>query len=78
MIPPPHPTITPEIAARLTFDAGSWFSCDDCFDLIDQFAEATPNETENSPLLKALRLHLAGCPACCEEAEALLTLVSTD
>jgi hypothetical protein len=65
---------------RLTADPGPWLSCDDCFRLVDRYVEGllaggrAPLHSE----LAAMPAHLAGCPACSEEATTLLLLAATD
>jgi hypothetical protein len=59
--------------ARLTLDTSPWLSCDDCFDKLDEYIERTLSiETDVD---EAMRRHLAGCPACAEEAESLAQLL---
>jgi hypothetical protein len=59
---------------RLTLDPGPWLSCDACFHLVDQHVEQVlDGSTTDMP---AIRAHLAGCPACLEEAASLLTLAA--
>jgi hypothetical protein len=65
-----------ESARLLTLDAGTWLSCDECFDLVDQVAEdVVVRRTGLSP---AFRDHLLGCPACREEAQTLVELVAEE
>ena len=67
---------TPQIVHRLTIDTHPWLSCDDCFHLVDQYVElllADPGAER-----PAMRVHLAGCSACAEEAESLLVLAAED
>lgn len=52
-----------------------WLSCEDCFDALDGFVEALLDRPDTADR-RALRVHLAGCAACAEEAESLLLLVA--
>jgi hypothetical protein len=64
-----------EILTRLSIDTEPWLSCDDCFDLMDEYVErvhADPAYTE-----VAMETHLAGCSACAEEVASLLALLDT-
>lgn len=71
-----RPPITPETARRLTIDTEPWLSCDDCFDLIDQYLEALMSGTR-TPMLP-MSVHLVGCTACYDEALSLLTLIAVE
>ena len=65
--------VTPEVLQALTVDTEPWLSCDDCFELMDEYVErlaADPDYVD-----RAMATHLAGCSACAEEAESLLDLV---
>ena len=68
--------LTPDAVRQLLTDTEPFLSCDDCFDLVDRFVELTLHDP--SARLPAMRAHLAGCPACSEEAESLLRLVAAD
>lgn len=63
-----------ESARGLTLDPGAWLSCDDCFDRVDAAVDALV--LRGADLEPSLRSHLFGCPACCEEARSLATLVA--
>lgn len=71
-----RPPMTAETARRLTIDTEPWLSCDDCFELVDQFLEGLLNRT-GTPML-TMQVHLSGCSACYDEALALLTLIAAD
>jgi hypothetical protein len=65
---------------RLTSDPGPWLSCDDCFRLVDRYVDgllADPAAPAGGELA-AMPAHLAGCPACQEEATTLLLLAAAD
>jgi hypothetical protein len=68
--------LTPEAAGRLTVDAEPWLSCDDCFDLVDEYVERLLDGT--GPAAPAMAAHLRGCGACRDEAESLLVLVAAE
>jgi hypothetical protein len=95
-----HPGLTPQLLRGLTLDTEPWLSCDDCFDLLDQYVElvltgpaatgpddagpddAGPDDAGAAPagtaVVLRMRTHLAGCPACAEEATSLLLLAAED
>jgi hypothetical protein len=60
---------------RLTMDPGPWMSCDSCFHLVDQYVEMALSGGAEMP---GMRAHLAGCPACSEEATSLLLLAAAE
>lgn len=62
-----------DLIRRLLGPEGPELGCDDCFDELDRYVEATrPDEA-----VPGMRAHLAGCPACREEYESLVALVAT-
>jgi hypothetical protein len=69
--------LTPEAVRRLTAMTDPWLSCDDCFDEIDTVVEGILT-TQRDSLSEAFRVHLLSCSVCCEEAEALATLIAAD
>lgn len=71
---PDAPRLTPEVVRRLTLDTEPYLSCDRCFELVDEFVEAVLTDPmQGDP---AMRSHLAGCPACADEARSLIRLVA--
>jgi hypothetical protein len=68
--------LTPDAVAALTVNTEPFLSCDDCFHLVDRFVETVLRDP--GARLPAMRAHLAGCPACSEEAESLLRLLAED
>lgn len=65
--------VTPEVLQRLTVDTQPWLSCDDCFELMDEYVERVA--AEPGYVDRAMAAHLEGCSACADEAETLLELV---
>lgn len=63
-------------AESLVAASEPWMSCDDCFDHIDGYVEALLRDGRGPD--EPLRVHLARCPACHEEAESLISLVAAD
>lgn len=63
-------------AESLTAVSEPWLSCDECFDQIDVYVETLLHAGHG--LDEPLRLHLARCPACYEEAESLIALRADD
>jgi hypothetical protein len=60
--------------SRLLLDTRPWLSCDDCFKQIDTYVEAIMRDASHDDL--RMRIHLVGCPACAEEADGLLFLLT--
>jgi hypothetical protein len=53
-------------------------TCEQCFELLDQYVELEVAGADADAHLPGLRAHLAGCPACQEDHESLLALVRAD
>ncbi len=69
----PHTDPGVDIIAALLADTSPYLSCDECFDRIDEYVErriADPHYDDPT-----MRVHLAGCGACAEEAAALHELL---
>jgi hypothetical protein len=70
-----RPPLTEPQARLLTRATDPWLSCEDCFAQVDAYVDrllAGAGAGDNPELT----VHLAGCPACAEEAESLLLLVA--
>lgn len=52
--------------------------CEACFDVFDAYAEAVLSGADADQLFPGVVAHLAGCPACREDAEGLLTALRRD
>jgi hypothetical protein len=50
-------------------------SCDDVFALLDQYAEREMQGEDASKLMPLLKQHLDVCQECCEEHDALLSVL---
>lgn len=60
--------------AALLFDSEPWLSCDDCFVRVDGYVErAAAGLCSGDP---EMDVHLAACPACRDEADILLALLT--
>lgn len=66
----------PKAVDRLLANTEPWLSCDDCFEQLDVAVEAALGRA--GPLPAAIRVHLAACPVCSEEARSLAALVAGD
>ena len=52
--------------------------CDECFEHLDRYVELELAGADADAGVPGLRAHLAGCPACREEHDSLLALVTAD
>ena len=53
-------------------------TCEQCFDLLDQYVELELAGADADAQLPGLRAHLAGCPACREDHASLRELVTAE
>jgi hypothetical protein len=53
-------------------------SCEDCFELLDEYVDLEVRGLDADARLPGLRAHLAGCPACHEDHESLLEFVRSE
>lgn len=70
------PTLDESSQSRLLLDTRPWLSCDDCFAQMDTYVEALLRDPGHDDV--PMRTHLAGCPACAEEADGLLALLTDE
>ena len=60
---------------RLLGPTGDQLSCDQCFELLDEYVELEVVGADADARLPGLRTHLDGCPACKEDYESLRALI---
>jgi hypothetical protein len=63
---------------RLLGPTGQQVTCEECFDLLDEYVDLEANGLDADERIPGLRAHLEGCPACREEHDSLRALVSGD
>ena len=63
---------------RLLGPPGYEVSCNECFELLDQYVELELQGLDADERIPGLRAHLDGCPACHEDHESLHALVTAD
>ena len=51
-------------------------SCEECFELLDQYVDLEVAGEDADARLPGMRAHLRGCPACREDHESLRELVA--
>jgi len=72
-----HPDIK-QTLGRLLGPTGPDVGCDVCFEELDRYVELEAAGADPDAAVPGLRAHLDGCPACREEHDSLLALVSGD
>jgi hypothetical protein len=65
-----------ELIARLLGPEGPEVTCEECFELLDEYVELEIAGEDADAALPGLRAHLEGCPACREDHASLRDLVS--
>ena len=65
----------PDEIGRLLGAAGPEVTCEECFELLDEYVDLEVAGAEADRRLPGMREHLAGCPACREDHQSLLALV---
>jgi hypothetical protein len=73
-----HEKNTSESLERLLGPTGPQISCDQCFELLDQYVELELSGVDADTRLPGLRNHLDSCPACQEDHESLRALATQD
>jgi hypothetical protein len=61
--------------ARLLGPAEPEVSCEMCFEELDRYVELERAGVDAEAAVRGMRAHLAGCPACAEDHEALHALL---
>jgi hypothetical protein len=69
-----HDNEHPDIE-RLLGPIGDQLSCDQCFELLDEYVELELVGLDADKRLPGLRTHLEGCRACKEDYESLRALI---
>lgn len=65
-----------ELLARLLGPAEPEVSCEECFELLDQYVDLQVAGEDADARLPGMRPHLEGCPACREDHASLKALVA--
>jgi hypothetical protein len=61
---------------RVLGPAGPEIGCDECFEQLDRYVEMEMANRDADDAVPGMRAHLDGCPACSEEYESLVALLS--
>ena len=67
-----------ELIARLLGPSGPEVSCEECFELLDEYVDLELAGEDADARLPGMREHLQGCPACREDHESLRDLVAQE
>jgi hypothetical protein len=67
-----------ELIARLLGPGGPEVTCEECFELLDEYVDLELAGEDADARLPGMREHLQGCPACREDHESLRDLVSQE
>ena len=65
-----------ELIARLLGPSAPEVSCEECFELLDEYVDLELAGEDADTRLPGMREHLQGCPACHEDHESLRDLVA--
>ena len=65
-----------ELLNRLLGPGEPEITCEQCFELLDEFVELEVRGADPDVEIPGMRAHLSGCPACHEDHESLLAFVS--
>jgi hypothetical protein len=64
-----------DLITRLLGPADPEVSCEECFELLDQYVDLEVAGEDADARLPGMRAHLEGCPACHEDHESLRDFV---
>jgi hypothetical protein len=62
---------------RLLGPAGPELTCEQCFEMLDEYVEAELETADADDRVPGMRAHLDGCPACREDHASLRDLLRT-
>ena len=68
---------TRDLILRLLGPGEAEVSCEECFELLDQYVDLEWAGEDADARLPGMRAHLHGCPACQEDHKSLRELVAT-
>jgi hypothetical protein len=66
------------LLGRLVGPSGPEVSCEECFDQLDRYVELELAGVEADEEIRGMRAHFEGCPACDEDHQSLLALLSEE
>jgi predicted anti-sigma-YlaC factor YlaD len=66
------------VLRRLLGPAEPELTCDQCFELLDEYVELELAQASADEAIPGMRAHLQGCSACREEHDSLQELLASD
>jgi hypothetical protein len=72
------PTAHPRWLHRALGPDGPELTCDECFEALDSYAELELRGADADAAVPGMSAHLEGCPACREDHDSLVALLSSD
>jgi hypothetical protein len=67
-----------ELLGRLLGPADPELTCDECFEHLDRYVELELDGRDADAALPGMRPHLCGCPACREDHDSLVALLTSE
>jgi predicted anti-sigma-YlaC factor YlaD len=67
---------TRKLIERMLGPAGPEVSCEECFELLDQYVDLEVAGADADARIPGMQAHLQGCPACREDHDSLFELVT--
>jgi hypothetical protein len=64
--------------ARLLGPAEPELTCEECFEELDRYVELELGDEPADTVIRGMRAHLEGCPACHEDHQSLRSLLQGD
>ena len=68
---------TRDLITRLLGPTGPQVTCEECFELLDQYVDLEVAGEDANAQLPGMSAHLEGCPACHEDHESLRDFVTS-
>jgi anti-sigma factor RsiW len=65
------------LVTRLFGPSAPEVTCEQCFELLDEYVDAELDGQDADAQLPGMRAHLQGCPACAEDHASLRDFLST-
>ena len=66
-----------DVTRRVLGPRGPELGCDACFEQLDRYVEIELEGGDANAAVPGMAAHLEGCPACAEEHESLVALLSS-
>jgi predicted anti-sigma-YlaC factor YlaD len=70
--------LDPELLGRLLGPEGPELTCEACFEALDVYVERELDGRDAEAAAPGMAAHLQGCPACREDHDSLLALLTRD